>query len=192
MQICASICSCQYRCRQSGPKESWADSSFDDAIVPWSWPWFMKHIGSVLGGTSFSLQWRHNKLDGVSNHRLHDCLLNSLFRRRSKKTAKLRVTGLYEGNSPVTGEFTAQRASNAENVSIWWRHHVKDVCHWHCSRFHVWKKTNNSSSILTSSSQSIGHTNKTCCLTWQPWLRLLHRYLLIYIYSNSYNRITWQ
>ena len=31
---------------------------------------------------------------------------------------KLRVTGLCEGNSPVTGEFPAQRASNAGNVSI--------------------------------------------------------------------------
>ena len=32
------------------------------------------------------------------------------------------------GNSPVTGEFPAQRASNAENVSIWWCHHVlKDI-----------------------------------------------------------------
>ena len=27
------------------------------------------------------------------------------------------------GNSPGTGEFPAQMASNAENVSIWWRHH---------------------------------------------------------------------
>ena len=44
-------------------------------------------------------------------------------RRRSKKTSKLRVTGLCAGNSPVTGEFPAQRASNAENGSIWWRHH---------------------------------------------------------------------
>ena len=44
-------------------------------------------------------------------------------RRRSKKTSKLRVTGLCEGNSPVTDGFPAQRASNAENVSIWWRHH---------------------------------------------------------------------
>ena len=26
-------------------------------------------------------------------------------------------------NSPVTGEFPAQMASNAENISIWWRHH---------------------------------------------------------------------
>ena len=41
--------------------------------------------------------------------------------RRSKKTRKLYVTGLCEGNSPVNGEFPALRASNAENVSIWWR-----------------------------------------------------------------------
>ena len=36
-----------------------------------------------------------------------------------------RVTGLCEGNSPVTGEFPAQSASNAENISMWWRHHDK-------------------------------------------------------------------
>ena len=47
-----------------------------------------------------SLQWRHNDHDGVSNHQPHGCLLNRLFRRRSKKTSKLRVTGLYVGNSP--------------------------------------------------------------------------------------------
>ena len=46
----------------------------------------------------------------------------------SKKTSKLRVTGLWEGNSPVTGEFPAQRASNAENVSILWRHHDRSDC----------------------------------------------------------------
>ena len=77
--------------------------------------------GGIL---SFSLQWRHNGCDGVSNHRPHDCLLNCLFRRRSKKTSKLRVTGLCEGNSPVAGELTTKRASNAESVSIWWRHRV--------------------------------------------------------------------
>ena len=71
-----------------------------------------------------SLQWRNNGHDSVSNHQPHDCLLNRLFRRRSKKISKLRVTGLCAGNSPETGEFPAQMASNAENVSIWWRHHV--------------------------------------------------------------------
>ena len=75
-----------------------------------------------------SLQWRHNERDGVSNHQPHDCLLNRLFKaRRLKKTSKLRVTGLCEGNSPVDGEFPTQRASNAENVSVLWRHHVVDT-----------------------------------------------------------------
>ena len=70
-----------------------------------------------------SLRWRHNWCDSVSNHQPHHCLLNRLFRRRSKKTSKLRVTGLCVGNSSGTGEFPAQMASNAEYVSIWWRHH---------------------------------------------------------------------
>ena len=48
-----------------------------------------------------SLQWRHNEHNGVSDHHPHDCLLHGLFRRRSKKTLKLRVTGLCAGNSPV-------------------------------------------------------------------------------------------
>ena len=74
----------------------------------------------------WSLQWRHYEHDCVSSHQPHDCLLNRLFRHRWKKTSKLRATGLCEGNSPVTGEFPAQRTSNAENVSIWWRHHVRE------------------------------------------------------------------
>ena len=72
---------------------------------------------------TITLQWRHNGHDSVSNHKPHDCLLNRLFRRRSKKTSKLRVTGLCVGNSPRTGEFPAQMDSYAENVSIWWRQH---------------------------------------------------------------------
>ena len=47
-----------------------------------------------------SLLWRHNEHDSVSNHQPRGCLLNRLFRRRSKKTSKLRVTGLCVGNSP--------------------------------------------------------------------------------------------
>ena len=47
-----------------------------------------------------SLQWCHNDHNRVSNHLPHGCLLNRLFRRRSKKTSKLHVTGLCVGNSP--------------------------------------------------------------------------------------------
>ena len=77
----------------------------------------------------FPLRWRHNDHAGVSNHQPHGCWLNRLFRRKSKKTSKLRFTGLCAGNSPGTGEFPAQMASYAENVSIWWRHHAIWRCH---------------------------------------------------------------
>ena len=78
-----------------------------------------------------SLQWRLNERDGISNHQPHDYLLNRLYRRRSKKTSKLRVTGLSVGILPVGGEFPTERASNATNVSIWWRHHIYvAVCLW--------------------------------------------------------------
>ena len=47
-----------------------------------------------------SLEWRHDEPDSVSNHQPDDCLRDRLFRHRSKKTSKLRVTGLCAGNSP--------------------------------------------------------------------------------------------
>ena len=57
--------------------------------------------GTVIDGNKTdTLHWRHNDHDSVSNHQPHGCLLNRLFRRRSKKTSKLRVTGLCVGNSP--------------------------------------------------------------------------------------------
>ena len=83
------------------------------------WPYVAFTVAVI-----YSLRWRHNRCDSVSNHQPHDCLLNRLFRRRSQKTSKLRVTGLCAGNSPGTREFPAQMASNAENVSIWWRHPI--------------------------------------------------------------------
>ena len=64
-------------------------------------------------------QWARWRLKSPA----HGCLLNRSFRRRSKKTSKLRATGLCAGNSPVTSEFLAQRVSNKENVFIWWRNH---------------------------------------------------------------------
>ena len=71
-----------------------------------------------------SLQWRHNRRDGVSNHQHHHCLVKRLFRCRSKKTSK------FQRHWPLCGEFSGDRwipsqmASNAENVATWWRLHV--------------------------------------------------------------------
>ena len=96
---------------------------------------------SVISVRKCPLQWCHNGSNGVSNNQPHDCLLKRLFRRRSKKTSKLRVTGLCEGNSPVTGEFPAQMASNAENVSIWWRHHAPINTRFYCEDTVLTSKT---------------------------------------------------
>ena len=57
-------------------------------------------LGGVICMCNNALHWCYNDHDGVSNHQSHGCLLNRLFRRRSKKTSKLRVTGLCVGNSP--------------------------------------------------------------------------------------------
>ena len=119
---CTTVCSCAgQRKHQSFASLAFMRGTTGDRWIP------LTKMDDAL----YTLQWRHNGRDCVSNHQPRDCLLNRLFRRRSKKTPKLRVTGLSAGNSPVTGEFPAQMVSNAENVSIWWRHHdmhILDVC----------------------------------------------------------------
>ena len=62
--------------------------------------WYTIHSTMNVSFQGEPLHWRHNYHDGVSNHQPHGCLLNRLFRRRSKKTSKLRITGLWVGNSP--------------------------------------------------------------------------------------------
>ena len=72
-------------------------------------------------GVYIPLQWCHNEPVGVSNHQPHDCLLNRLFKAQIKENIQAPRYGLLWGEFT---EFPAQRASYAENVSIWWYHHV--------------------------------------------------------------------
>ena len=139
--------------------------------IMWYWDMCLKcHVYDCIS----SLHWRHNDRGCVSDHQPHDCLLGRLFRQRSKKTSKLRVTGLCAGNSPATGEFPAQRASNAENVSIWWRHH--DV-----SAKKSKKKKKNKNEPVPQELKEQSETNdpedeeeasihESKWLKWTPWL----------------------
>ena len=100
----------------------------------------------------YALQWRHNEHNGFSNQQPHDCLLSRLFRRRSKNTSKLRVTALYEGNSPVTGEFPAQR--DGERGKCF---HFDDfIMAWHlcsiCSKNNVLMSSNGTLSLFNATS----------------------------------------
>ena len=72
-----------------------------------------------------TLQWRHNECDGDSDHQRFYCLLSRVLGKPCvKKRLELRVAGLCEGKPRGgAGGFLSQRASNAENVSIWWHHH---------------------------------------------------------------------
>ena len=107
---------------------SFADFLFDALTLCLSWMHAAPHnvfyfclVSSPKGHNV--LQWRYNEHDGVWDHQPHDCLLNRFVGPRAKKIPKTYVTSLCVGKSPVTGEFPTQKASNAENVSIWWRHH---------------------------------------------------------------------
>ena len=80
------------------------------------------------------------------------------FRRRWKKKSKLRVTGICAGNSSETGQFPAQRTSNAENVSISWRHHNIWALRW------IWTDESHSSHI--SQGQSVNLNSGVPGITW--------------------------
>ena len=72
-----------------------------------------------------SLQWGHNRRDGVSNHQYLDCLLNRLFRHRWKKTPKSTSLAFVRGihrwpvNSPHKGPVTRKMFS-FNDVIIYW------------------------------------------------------------------------
>ena len=95
-----------------------------------------------------TLQWRHNECDGVSNHQHHDSLLNGLFKHRSKKTSKVRVTGPCVGNSPVTvtlkmfpfDDVIMEQVQAINDGLLYWRIYVSlgfNQCHLRCIS---WKK----------------------------------------------------
>ena len=103
-----------------------------------------------------TLLWRNNGPVSVSNHQPHDCLLNRLFRRRSKNTSKLRVTGLCAGNSPGTGEFPAHWPATRKcfhlMTSSWWEIDCGTIVtfinildyRWEISQHSVWCREPNS------------------------------------------------
>ena len=75
-----------------------------------------------------SWQWRHNGRDGVSNHQPHDCLLNRLFRRRSRKTSNsaplafVREIHLWLVNSPHKWTITRKMFPFDDFILLWCRH----------------------------------------------------------------------
>ena len=117
-----TLCNGLVRSDKSGIALSNVEIALWHHMVLWSLNELMRNV----------LHWLHYSdviMSAMASQITSLAIVYSTFysRRRSKKTSNPRVTGLCEGNSPVTGEFPTQRASNAENGSIWWRHHVTEV-----------------------------------------------------------------
>ena len=88
----------------------------------WVKDWMMEYIHRKK-----TLQWRHNDHDAVLNQQPHGCLLNRLFRRIKENIKAPRHWPLCE-EFTGTGEFSALRASYAQNVSIWWLSRHSIIC----------------------------------------------------------------
>ena len=67
----------------------WSGSLFKMATISQCSNFLISAGRGCCRSLNISLQWHHNGDDGVSNHQPHYCLLNRLFRRRTKKTPKL-------------------------------------------------------------------------------------------------------
>ena len=96
--------------------------------------------------------------NGVSNHQPHHCLLNRLFRRRWKKTSKLRVIGFVRGihrwpvNSPHKWPVTRKMFPFDDVI-------ISDyLCQRRSSRLHLVMLTFN---MMTSSLRSRQHCTHT-------------------------------
>ena len=88
---------------------------FDDVIMTCA----SLHIHT----STTSLRWRHN--DPIASQItsltvVYSVVYSGAHQRNIKAPRHWPLCGEFTG----TGEFPAQRASYAENVSIWWRHHV--------------------------------------------------------------------
>ena len=134
----------------------WSSFCFNIAIdtqrqQPAECDWHKRDTMSLgrLGISVLPLQWRHNGRDSVSNHQPHDCLLRRRLFRHNENIKAPRHWPFFAVNSPVTGEFPAQMASNEENVSIWWRVIMPREKNWPATE-KKWRLTVKLSSRVTS------------------------------------------
>ena len=120
--------------------------------------------GGQFHTTLFSLHWRHNGRTGVWNHQPRDCSIIRLFGRRSKKTSKLRVTGLCAGNSPMNsphkGPVTRKCFHFMKSCGEW----ISKSYVWYCY-YYITQGPMNAARFSSS---------WLCIFVLQRWLQLRH------------------
>ena len=146
-------------------------------LIGWTKPWHQLPLPSHRLFITMTSEWARWRPKSPASR----LFTQPFIERRSKKTSKLRVTGLWAANSFVTGEFPAQMASNAENASIWWRHHAYVYIHMFFKRFtqHVLWITplRYEKNQLISWRNNYSSTNKKVVNEKRYWLHFLWHFL---------------
>ena len=158
------------------------------------------NLGSVISqhgqhqfrqnGSSTALRWRHNGHDSVSNHQPHGCLLNRLFRRRSKRKSKLRVTGLCVGihRGPV---------NSPHKWPVTWKMFPFDDIIMGCWQANIW--TNFDWSSYGKSLVTFQEANKWKCPIEKIYAKYLYQMFSTFIrkikksnfIGDRFNNISW-
>ena len=130
----------------------------------------------------YPLRWRHNDHAGVSNHQPHGCLLNRLFRRKSKKTSKLRVTGLCAGNSP--GDRWISRTNGQLRGKCF---HLMTSS---CVRCHfIWTIHSSCPEKLKTWADFPNIVNRYCTWKCRKWYRINYKYITEHFFVFCYKAI---
>ena len=131
----------------------------------------MLYTDDKFSGQWISIQWRHNKRDGVSNHRRFDCLLNCLSRRRSKKhqnsapVAFVRASHWWPVDSPHKGPVRRKMFPFDDAIMSIYQHTTEGLSH--CS--------------AETSTTSHNHYTHDDVIKWKhfprywPFVRVIHR-----------------
>ena len=140
------------------------------------WPYY----DYTIKQTSITLQWRHNGRDSVSNHQPYVCLINSLFKRRSRKHQSS-ASLAFVRRIHRSGEFPAQMASDAVNVSIWWRHHEETSMVFNriaqlCNSFTVTSHKSPTTGLLCHSLVRLPTIQHIEATHFWPFVRGVHRW----------------
>ena len=98
-----------------------------------------------IGFRRFKILVHYNDviMSAMTSQIIGDSSVRSIVRSvQRKENIKAPRYGLCVVNSPVTGEFPTHKASYAENVSIWWRHHDTSLFYWLLRLYELpWKGT---------------------------------------------------
>ena len=124
-------------CQNCGVLSSGLELQFSQEV--WKPSWRIVSISRLKPATTTSwacssIRWRHNGSNSVSNQPPHDCLLNRLFRSRSTKTSKLRVTGRKCFHLMAS---SCLPSKGSHKVLVVWRHGCKDATQIHKKYVHM-------------------------------------------------------